>query len=55
MNLELYDEWKDTKAVQYAIWFLDAVLQEFIENTKDQKHLKTSRNFAIRHRAIGLG
>lgn len=55
MNLELYDEWKDTKAVQYAIWFLDAVLSDFIENTKDQKHLQTARNFAIRHRAIGLG
>lgn len=29
MNLELYDEWKDTDAVRLAI-FLDAVLQEFI-------------------------
>lgn len=29
MNLELYDEWKDTDAVKLAIFFLDAVLQEF--------------------------
>jgi len=31
MNLELFDEWKDTKAVKLAVFFLDAVLSEFIE------------------------
>ena len=55
MNLELYDEWKDTDAVQTAIFFLDAVLQEFINKTEDNYYLKTANNFAKRHRAIGLG
>jgi ribonucleoside-diphosphate reductase alpha chain len=55
MNLELYDEWKDTNAIQLAIYFLDAVLSEFIEKTKDNEFLQPSRNFAIRHRALGLG
>lgn len=57
MNLELYDEWKDTDAVEIAVYFLDAVLSEFITNAQNanEKHLKHSWNFATRHRAIGLG
>lgn len=55
MNLELYEEWKDTNAIQIATYFLDAVLTEFIEKTRGNKYLVAARNFAIRHRAIGLG
>lgn len=55
MNLELYDQWKDTDAVKYAIYFLDAVISEFIEKTEGNYYLKSARNFAIRHRAVGLG
>jgi ribonucleoside-diphosphate reductase alpha chain len=55
MNLELYDEWKDTKAVKLAIFFLDAVLQEFIAKTEDNYYLAAANRFAKRHRALGLG
>ena len=55
MNLELYDEWKDTYAVKLAIYFLDAVLSEFIEKTEGNYYLTSARNFAIKHRALGLG
>lgn len=55
MNLELYDEWKDTNAVQLAVFFLDAVLQEFIAKTEDNFYLQSANRFAKRHRAIGLG
>lgn len=55
MNLELYDEWKDTRAVRLAVYFLDAVLSEFIEKTEGNYYLQSARNFAKRHRAIGLG
>ncbi|MGO2358740.1 ribonucleoside-diphosphate reductase subunit alpha [Mesonia sp.] len=55
MNLELYEEWKDTNAVQLAIYFLDAVLQEFIAKTEDSYYLKSANLFAKRHRALGLG
>lgn len=55
MNLELWDEWKDTNAVRLAIYFLDAVISEFIEKTEDNYYLQGARNFAIRHRALGLG
>jgi len=55
MNLELYDEWKDTEAVKLAIFFLDAVLQEFIEKTEGDYYLTAANKFAKRHRALGLG
>lgn len=55
MNLELYDEWKDTRAVRLAVYFLDAVLSEFIEKTEGNYYLKSAREFAKKHRAIGLG
>ncbi|GEM51235.1 ribonucleoside-diphosphate reductase subunit alpha [Empedobacter brevis] len=55
MNLELYDEWKDTEAVRLAIFFLDAVLQEFIEKTEGNYYLASANRFAKRHRALGLG
>lgn len=55
MNLELYDEWKDTEAVKLAVYFLDAVLSEFIEKTEGNYYLSSARKFAMRHRALGLG
>lgn len=55
MNLELYDEWKDTDAVRLAIFFLDAVLQEFIVKTEGNHFLASANRFAKRHRALGLG
>lgn len=55
MNLELYDEWKDTEAIKLAIFFLDAVLQEFIAKTEDNYYLASANRFAKRHRALGLG
>lgn len=55
MNLELYDEWKDTNAVKLAVFFLDAVLQEFIVKTEGNHYLEAANRFAKRHRALGLG
>ncbi|WP_409966623.1 Vitamin B12-dependent ribonucleoside-diphosphate reductase [Mycovorax composti] len=55
LNLELYDEWKDTDTVRLAIFFLDAVLQEFINKTENNYYLASANRFAKRHRALGLG
>lgn len=55
MNLEYYDEWKDTDAVQTAIWFLDAVMSEFIDKSKSHHYLKAAHTFAKNQRALGLG
>ncbi|WCM42992.1 ribonucleoside-diphosphate reductase subunit alpha [Flavobacterium sp. CBA20B-1] len=55
MNLELYDEWKDTEAVKLATYFLDAVISEFTAKTEGNYYLKSAHNFAKNHRALGLG
>jgi len=55
MNLELYDEWKDTEAVKLAVYFLDGVLQEFIAKTEGNHYLSSANRFAKNHRALGLG
>jgi len=55
MNLVKWDEWKDTDAIKTAIWFLDGVMEEFIQKTKDKPGFERARNFAINSRALGLG
>lgn len=55
MNLELYDEWKDTDAVYLMTYFLDGVMEDFIRKSKHVKGLERNYLFAKRHRALGLG
>lgn len=55
MNLEKWEEWKDTDAVETMVWFLDAVMTEFINKTEGMAFMDAPRKFAIRHRALGLG
>lgn len=55
MNLDQYDEWKDTDAVKTYIYFLDAVISEFITKTDGVKFMEAPRKFAINQRALGLG
>ena len=55
MNLSRYDEWKDTNAVELAVWFLDAVMEDFIRKCKNVPSMFRAYNFALRHRALGLG
>ncbi len=53
LNLEFYDEWKDTTIVQDLIRFLDNVLQFFIDNASEK--LAKAKFSAERERALGLG
>ena len=55
MNIVKYDEWKDTDAVETMIYFLDAVMEEYIQKTKDIKFMESAHNFAVHWRALGLG
>ena len=55
MNLLTYDEWKETDAVETMIYFLDAVMSEYIEKTRGIQFMESSHNFAVRWRALGLG
>src|SRR5690625_3422761 len=67
MNLERFDDWKDTDAVETMVYFLDAVMTEFIsdlermrdseerEERKSFVHMERAYNFAKANRALGLG
>lgn len=53
VNLEAYDDWKDTRMVRDLIRFLDNVLQTFIDNAPDE--IAKARYSAMRERSLGLG
>ncbi len=67
MNVLHYDEWKDSDAVETMIYFLDAVMSDFIsklENLRDSDKsedqqafhfMERAYNFACENRALGLG
>ncbi|QIG71316.1 ribonucleoside-diphosphate reductase alpha subunit protein [Rhizobium phage RHph_TM39] len=55
MNILYYDEWKDTDAVEYLTYFLDAVMTDFIEKARNIKFMERAVRFAERHRALGIG
>lgn len=67
MNVLYYNEWKDTDAVETMIFFLDAVMSEFLEKLevlRDSEHtedrmgffyMQKAYNFAKANRALGLG
>lgn len=55
LNLEKWEEWKDTDAVETLVYFLDAVMTEFINKTDGVKFMEAPRKFAINHRALGVG
>ena len=55
LNLEKYDEWKDTTIVEDLITYLDNVLQYFIDKTENMNGLLKAGNSAFRERSLGLG
>jgi len=55
LNLVNYSDFIGTEAVECLIYFLDAVMQEYIEKTKDIPFMESSHNFAKNHRALGMG
>ena len=55
MNAVTFDEWQHTDAVETMIYFLDAVMEEYIGKVKDISFMQASYNFAVRWRALGLG
>ena len=55
LNLDKYDEWKNTNLIYDATWFLDGVLEEFIQRAKNMKGFENSVRSAEKGRALGLG
>ena len=55
LNLAKYDEWKNTNLIYDAIWFLDGVMEEFIQKAKNMKGFENAIRSAEKGRAVGLG
>lgn len=55
LNLERWDEIVETDAVETLVYFLDAVMSEFINKTDGVKFMEAPRKFAINQRALGVG
>jgi ribonucleoside-diphosphate reductase alpha chain len=53
LNLEYYDDWKDTSIVADLVRMLDNVLEYFVENAPDT--ITRAKYSAGRERSIGLG
>ena len=61
LNLARWDEWKDYKfengmtLPELTCWFLEGVLQEFIDRSKNVKLMENTYRSAVKGRAIGIG
>ena len=55
LNLAKYDEWKYTDTVQLSVYFLDGLMQEFIEKTSGKESMVRTNAHAKKGRALGLG
>lgn len=55
LNLLHWDEILETDAIETMVYFLDAVMEEFIQKSKDIPFMKSAHNFAKRQRALGMG
>ena len=60
LNLLHWDDWKDTDVYEVATIILDSTIEEYIQKIDampalDRLFLSAARNFAARHRAIGIG
>ena len=67
INVLHYDKWKDTDAVETMIYFLDAVITEFLEKLEKYKNspnlddqqtflfMERAYNFSKDNRALGMG
>ena len=55
LNIAKYDEWKNTNIIYDSIWFLDGVLEEFLQKAKYRKGFENSVRSAEKGRALGFG
>ena len=55
LNLAKYEEWKDTNLIYDATFFLDGVMEEFIQRAKGLRGFENAVRSAQKGRALGLG
>lgn len=55
LNLARWEEWKDSDLIELSVYFLDGILEEFIQKAQHIQGFESSVRFAQKSRAIGLG
>lgn len=55
LNLARWEEWKDSDLVQTAVYFLDAVMEDFIHAATGKPGMERSLRHAVKGRPLGLG
>ncbi len=55
LNLAKWKELRDTDAIETLVFFLDAVMSEFLSKTEDMPHMAAAHKFARTQRALGVG
>ena len=55
VNLLKWNEIVKTDAIETLVYFLDAVMEEYINKTKNIPFMEASHNFAKKQRALGVG
>jgi ribonucleoside-diphosphate reductase alpha chain len=55
LNLLRWDEWKNSDLVRTAVYFLDAVMEEYIQKAQNMRGFESAVRFAKKSRALGVG
>jgi len=55
LNLAKYNEWKNTNLIYDSIWFLDGVMEKFIQKAKGLRGFENAIRSAQKGRPLGLG
>lgn len=55
LNLDRWEDIVETDAIETLVYFLDAVMTEFIDKTESIPFMEAPRRFAINQRALGIG
>ena len=55
LNLKKWDKIIELDAIKLLVYFLDAVMTEFIDKTEGILYMEAPRKFAISQRALGVG
>lgn len=55
VNLAKRNEWRDTDLIRHSIYFLDGIMEEFLQRAKKLKGFENAVRFAKKGRPLGLG
>lgn len=54
-NARYYDAWKGTNFGQMVVYFMDAVIEDFLRKARGVRYLERAVRYTERHRSMGIG